>query len=272
MPIFIPQIDVSCDNKKIINHKIISEEKNLFSYFTFNDKRASFLDKVEKSNIKEWQNSNNNKLSIDSFSDFYKHNFKNNKISKENAKRFLITKINTYLKLNIELSISETQLDEILKKNQKDISEMYLNDRLKIINTYKQYLIFTKKYWINDSNLDKIKNELDKKYTENYFKTKSLIIINGLHLINIPDLKEEQLIQKIVIKNIKYNTKNLYLNTIIKFKIVHDKYGGDTFVARYRVIEIEKNNISLPENIILSANCYTLKVGRDFFKRHLQNS
>ncbi len=78
-------------------------------------------------------------------------------ISKENAKRFLISKINTYLNQNLGFSLSEKELNEFLHNNKNAMSKIYVHDRLKIINTYDDYLKHTKKYWINDSKLDKIK-------------------------------------------------------------------------------------------------------------------
>ena len=52
----IVTLPISCDNKKIVKHNILSENKNEFSYFSFNDKNVSFSELIQKSNIKEWVN------------------------------------------------------------------------------------------------------------------------------------------------------------------------------------------------------------------------
>ena len=67
-------------------------------------------------------------------------------ISRENAKRFLISKINTYLNQNLDFSLAEEKLNEFLHNNKNAISKIYVHDRLKIINTYDDYLKHTKKY------------------------------------------------------------------------------------------------------------------------------
>ena len=102
----IVTLPISCDNKKIVKHNILFENKNEFSYFSFNDKNVSFSELIQKSNIKEWEE---NKFlpTIDNFQTFYADNFKKIGISKENAKKFLIYKINTYLNQNLGFSLSE---------------------------------------------------------------------------------------------------------------------------------------------------------------------
>ena len=152
----IVTLPISCDNKKIVKHNILFENKNEFSYFSFNDKNVNFSELIQKSNIKEWEK---NKFlpTIDNFQTFYVDNFEKMGISKENAKRFLISKINTYLNQNLGFSLSEKELNEFLHNNKNAMSKIYVHDRLKIINTYDDYLKHTKKYWINDSKLDKIK-------------------------------------------------------------------------------------------------------------------
>lgn len=103
---------------------------------------------------------------IVNFQTFYANNFEKMGISKENVKRFLISKINTYLNQNLNFLLSEKELNEFLHNNKNAMSGIYVHDWLKIINTYDDYLKHTKKYWINDSKLDKIKEKLDKKYTK----------------------------------------------------------------------------------------------------------
>ena len=244
----IVTLPISCDNKKIVKHNILFENKNEFSYFSFNDKNVSFSQLIQKSNIKEWEK---NKFlpTIDNFQTFYADNFEKIGISKENAKRFLISKINTYLNQNLGFSLSEKKLNEFLHNNKNAMSKIYVYDRLKIINTYDDYLKYTKKYWINDSKLDKIKEKLDKKYTKEYFKNKSLILMNALSLIYVNNHKNKQLIQIINICNIKYNKNNTYIESIIEFKVLSNKITNETYVSKYKVIEIEKNNVILPNNI-----------------------
>ena len=259
----IVTLPISCDNKKIVKHNILFENKNEFSYFSFNDKNVSFSELIKKSNIKEWEK---NKFipTIDNFQTFYVNNFDKMGISRENAKRFLISKINTYLNQNLDFSLAEEKLNEFLHNNKNAISKIYVHDRLKIINTYDDYLKHTKKYWINDLKLDKIKEKLNKKYTKEYFQTRSLILMNALSLIYINNHKNHQLIQKINISNIKYNKNNTYIESIIEFKVLPNKITNETYVSKYKVIEIEKNNVILPNNIFLTAKCYTVKIAQEF--------
>lgn len=261
----IVTLPISCDNKKIVKHNILFENKNEFSYFSFNDKNVSFSELIQKSNIKEWEE---NKFlpTIDNFQTFYADNFEKIGISKENAKRFLISKINTYLNQNLGFSLSEKKLNEFLHNNKNAMSKIYVHDRLKIISTYDDYLKHTKKYWINDSKLDKIKEKLDNKYTKEYFKNRSLILMNALSLIYVKNHKNKQLIQRINISNIKYNKNNTYIESIIEFKVLSNKITDETYVSKYKVIEIEKNNVILPNNIFLTTNCYTVKIAQEFLK------
>ena len=187
-------------------------------------------------------------------------------VSKENAKRFLISKINTYLNQNLDFSLSEKKLNEFLHNNKNAMSKIYVHDRLKIIHTYDDYLKHTKKYWINDPKLDKIKEKLDEKYTKEYFQTKSLILMNALSLIYVNNHKNQQLIQRINISNIKYNKNNTYIESIIEFKVLSNKITDETYVSKYKVIEIEKNNVILPNNIFLTTNCYIVKIAQEFLK------
>lgn len=105
---FLPivTLTISSDNIKIIKHNILFENKNEFSYFSFNDKNVSFSESIQKSNIKEWEE-NKFLSTIDNFQTFYVDNFEKMGVSKENAKRFLISKINTYLNQNLDFSLSE---------------------------------------------------------------------------------------------------------------------------------------------------------------------
>ena len=139
----IVTLPISCDNKKIVKHNILFENKNEFSYFSFNDKNVSFSELIQKSKITEWEK--NKFLSrIANFQTFYVDNFKKMGISKENEKRFLISKINTYLNQNLDFSLSEEKLNEFLHNNKDAMSKIYVHDRLKIINTYDDYLKHTK--------------------------------------------------------------------------------------------------------------------------------
>ena len=261
----IVTLPISCDNKKIVKHNILSENKNEFSYFSFNDKNVSFSELIQKSNIKEWEK-NKFLATIDNFQTFYADNFEKIGISKENAKKFLISKINTYLNQNLGFSLSEKKLNEFLHSNKNAMSKIYVHDRLKIISTYDDYLKHTKKYWISDSKLDNIKEKLDKKYTKEYFKNRSLILMNALSLIYLDNHKNEQLIQRINICNIKYNKNNTYIESIIEFKVLSNKITDETYVSKYKVIEIEKNKVILPNNIFLTTNCYTAKIAQEFLK------
>ena len=71
----IVTLTISCDNIKIIKHNILFENKNEFSYFSFNDKNVSFSELIQKSNIKEWEE-NKFLSTIDNFQTFYVDNLK----------------------------------------------------------------------------------------------------------------------------------------------------------------------------------------------------
>ena len=88
--------------------------------------------------------------------------------------------------------------------------------------------------------------------------------MNALSLIYINNHKNHQLIRKINISNIKYNKNNTYIESIIEFKVLPNKITNETYVSKYKVIEIEKNNVILPNNIFLTAKCYTVKIAQEF--------
>jgi len=90
--------------------------------------------------------------------------------------------------------------------------------------------------------------------------------MNALSLIYVDNHKNEQLIQRINICNIKYNKNNTYIESIIEFKFLSNKITNETYVSKYKVIEIEKNNVILPNNIFLTTNCYTVKIAQEFLK------
>lgn len=82
-----------------------------------------------------------------------------------------------------------------------------------------------------------------------------------LSLIYVDNHKNKQLIQRINISNIKYNKNNTYIEiNYFEFKVSSNKATNKTYVSKYKVIEIEKNNVILPNNIFLTTNCYTVKI------------
>ncbi|MDD1375216.1 hypothetical protein PT318_03060 [Metamycoplasma hyosynoviae] len=182
----LPLTLISCSNTKEITSLITKLEGQNLDLFTLNITN-SFGNLIDTSNNKSWFEENKPLFASAVSLASGLNNLPKNVSEKEYAnlkKNFL----NFFYDSKIKDDLTNDQLNEMIKE--KGFSDVIRKNSLIVLNTHKEYTEFTKPFWENNATLDKIKANLDKKYTKEYFDTKSVILIANVPKI-IADFSEE---------------------------------------------------------------------------------
>ncbi|MDC8920040.1 hypothetical protein, partial [Metamycoplasma hyosynoviae] len=182
----LPLTLISCSNTKEITSLITKLEDQNLDLFTLNITN-SFGNLIDTSNNKSWFEENKPLFASAVSLASGLNNLPKNVSEKEYAnlkKNFL----NFFYDSKIKDDLTNDQLNEMIKE--KGFSDVIRKNSLIVLNTHKEYTEFTKPFWENNATLDKIKANLDKKYTKEYFDTKSVILIANVPKI-IADFSEE---------------------------------------------------------------------------------
>ncbi|MDD1359597.1 hypothetical protein [Metamycoplasma hyosynoviae] len=244
----LPLTLISCSNTKEITSLITKLEGQNLDLFTLNITN-SFGNLIDTSNNKSWFDENKPLFASAVSLATQLNNLPQNVSEKEYAnlkKNFL----NFFYDSKIKDDLTNDQLNEMIKE--KGFSDVIRKNSLIVLNTHKEYTEFTKPFWENNATLDKIKANLDKKYTKEYFDTKSVILIANVPKIIADFSEEDNVVIGFDVQNVTMHktTKKVSLNLNISHYLQTKSSNSNqtsNLISNNFTIEIKKtelNNIS----------------------------
>ncbi|MDC8937514.1 hypothetical protein PR243_02850 [Metamycoplasma hyosynoviae] len=181
----LPFATISCNQK--LNYKIIKTFDKGFEIFGLN-MHNNLFNFTDKTNDQKWLTTQKNYFEKELPDlDF---NNKPASISVEEYKAIKENFIKRNYKDNLKKIATEREIDDFLVE--KNIDNIANKNSLIILNSYEDYLEFTKPYWTNNFSYNQILNNLNKKYTRDFFENKSVILILNVPILRI-DLKDGNL-------------------------------------------------------------------------------
>ncbi|MDD7884259.1 hypothetical protein [Metamycoplasma hyosynoviae] len=173
----LPFATISCSQK--LSYKIIKTFDQGFEIFGLNIHNNLF-NFTNKTNDQKWLTAQKNYFEKELPDlDF------NNKpagISKNEYRTIKENFIKRNYKNSFKDDATEREIDDFLVE--KNIDNIANKNSLIVLNTYEEYLELTKPYWNNNFSYNQVLNNLNKKYTRDFFEAHSLILI-----LNVPTLR-----------------------------------------------------------------------------------
>ncbi|MDD1372459.1 hypothetical protein PT353_02940, partial [Metamycoplasma hyosynoviae] len=251
----LPLTLISCSNTKEITSLITKLEGQNLDLFTLNITN-SFGNLIDTSNNKSWFEENKPLFASAVSLASGLNNLPKNVSEKEYAnlkKNFL----NFFYDSKIKDDLTNDQLNEMIKE--KGFSDVIRKNSLIVLNTHKEYTEFTKPFWENNATLDKIKANLDKKYTKEYFDTKSVILIANVPKIIADFSEEDNAVIGFDIQNVTMHktSKKVSLNlNIYHYLQTKSSNNGQisNLISNNFAIEIKKTELSNISKIWVNGN------------------
>ncbi|KDE45619.1 hypothetical protein [Metamycoplasma hyosynoviae] len=251
----LPLTLISCSNTKEITSLITKLEDQNLDLFTLNITN-SFGNLIDTSNNKSWFEENKPLFASAVSLASGLNNLPKNVSEKEYAnlkKNFL----NFFYDSKIKDDLTNDQLNEMIKE--KGFSDVIRKNSLILLNTHKEYTEFTKPFWENNATFDKIKANLDKKYTKEYFDTKSIILIANVPKIIADFSEEDNAVIGFDIQNVTMHktSKKVSLNlNIYHYLQTKSSNNGQisNLISNNFAIEIRKTELSNISKIWVNGN------------------
>lgn len=237
----------SCTIVKKTNYEINNQFKDVFSKFYNSYMYYGLL--AKNSNVAEWKDILEKYYVFGknyTFQELYERKYKN-EYTLEQFKQLLRVKYRFLFDKN---TIEE--FDEAFLRYSHDARYYQLIEGIQAIYSYSKYKnIFDLDYWKNFPEIQEKIKLMNKKYDEDFFRTKFLVFMNFTYFQDLSNVNE-QLVNEISINKIGYSNKNKVLNINIDstYKIKNNSYDSSAkkYKKYFQLFEIDKieSNIYRP--------------------------